>query len=77
MLLAYANGFYASGYGPTGSLIGGMNETKDEGRPGHDDVRPELWVYRGGRTFLEELGSRLGFPDMFERTFRMTGSTSW
>ena len=26
-------------------------------------------MYRGGRTFLEELGSRLGFPDMFERTF--------
>ena len=26
-------------------------------------------MYRGGRTYLEELGSRLGFPDMFERTF--------
>jgi len=38
-------------------------------RRGHDDVRPELWVYRGGRAWLEELGSRLGFPDMFERTF--------
>ena len=38
-------------------------------RRGHDDVRPELWVYRGGRKYLEELGSRLGFPDMFERTF--------
>jgi ribonuclease BN (tRNA processing enzyme) len=38
-------------------------------RRGHDDLRPELWVYRGGRLFLEELGSRLGFPDMFERTF--------
>ena len=38
-------------------------------RRGHGDLRPELWVYRGGKTFLEELGSRLGFPDMFERTF--------
>ena len=38
-------------------------------RRGHDDVRPELWVYRGGRAYLEDLGSRLGFPDMFERTF--------
>jgi ribonuclease BN (tRNA processing enzyme) len=38
-------------------------------RRGHGDEKPELWVYRGGRTFLEELGSRLGFPDMFERTF--------
>jgi ribonuclease BN (tRNA processing enzyme) len=38
-------------------------------RRGHGDERPELWVYRGGRAFLEELGSRLGFPDMFERTF--------
>jgi ribonuclease BN (tRNA processing enzyme) len=40
-------------------------------RRGHDDERPELWVYRGGRKFLEELGSRLGFPDMFERTFTL------
>jgi len=40
-------------------------------RRGHDDLRPELWVYRGGRLFLEELGSRLGFPDMFERTFTL------
>jgi ribonuclease BN (tRNA processing enzyme) len=40
-------------------------------RRGHDDVRPALWVYRGGRAFLEELGSRLGFPDMFERTFTL------
>jgi ribonuclease BN (tRNA processing enzyme) len=38
-------------------------------RRGHDDRRPELWVYRGGRAFLEDLGSRIGFPDMFERTF--------
>ena len=41
-------------------------------RRGHDDIRPELWVYRGGRAFLEELGSRLGFPDMFERTFTLS-----
>ena len=40
-------------------------------RRGHGDLRPELWVYRGGKTFLEELGSRLGFPDMFERTFAL------
>jgi ribonuclease BN (tRNA processing enzyme) len=38
-------------------------------RRGHGDERPELWVYRGGKAYLEELGSRLGFPDMFERTF--------
>ena len=38
-------------------------------RRGKGDDRPALWVYRGGRAFLEELGSRLGFPDMFERTF--------
>ena len=41
-------------------------------RRGHDDERPELWVYRGGRKYLEELGSRLGFPDMFERTFTIS-----
>ena len=40
-------------------------------RRGHGDERPELWVYRGGRKYLEELGSRLGFPDMFERTFTL------
>ncbi len=40
-------------------------------RSGQGDERPELWVYRGGRSFLEELGSRLGFPDMFERAFRL------
>ena len=41
-------------------------------RRDHDDERPELWVYRGGRAFLEKLGSQLGFPDMFERTFALT-----
>jgi ribonuclease BN (tRNA processing enzyme) len=40
-------------------------------RRGQGDERPELWVYRGGRAFLEELGARLGFPDMFERTFEL------
>jgi ribonuclease BN (tRNA processing enzyme) len=33
--------------------------------------RPELWVYAGGRTYLEGLGTRLGFPDMFERQFEV------
>jgi ribonuclease BN (tRNA processing enzyme) len=33
--------------------------------------RPELWVQPGGAEFLTELGSRLGFPDMFERTFEL------
>jgi len=41
-------------------------------RRGQGDERPELWVYRGGRAFLEELGARLGFPDMFERTFEVS-----
>jgi len=41
-------------------------------RRGQGDERPELWVYRGGRAFLEELGARLGFPDMFERTFELS-----
>ena len=31
--------------------------------------RPALWVHAGGREQLEALGSRLGFPDMFERRF--------
>ena len=41
-------------------------------RAGHGDERPALWVYRGGKAFLEELGARLGFPDMFERTFLLS-----
>ncbi|MBI4172813.1 MAG: MBL fold metallo-hydrolase [Actinobacteria bacterium] len=36
---------------------------------GHEAPQPELWVPPGGREHLEELGWRLGFPDMFERTF--------
>jgi ribonuclease BN (tRNA processing enzyme) len=31
--------------------------------------RPGLWVYAGGGEHLQALGARLGFPDMFERTF--------
>jgi ribonuclease BN (tRNA processing enzyme) len=30
---------------------------------------PELWVPAGGRQVLAEIGERLGFADMFERTF--------
>jgi ribonuclease BN (tRNA processing enzyme) len=33
--------------------------------------KPALWVQPGGREFLESLGERLGFPDMFERTFEL------
>ena len=33
--------------------------------------RPALWVQPGGAEFLAELGTRLGFPDMFERTFEL------
>lgn len=38
---------------------------------GHDAPQPELWVPPGGREHLEDLGRRLGFPDMFERTFAL------
>jgi ribonuclease BN (tRNA processing enzyme) len=34
--------------------------------------RPELWVQPGGGEFLTALGGRLGFPDMFERAFRLS-----
>src|SRR5262249_41664438 len=33
--------------------------------------KPALWVQPGGAEFLETLGERLGFPDMFERTFEL------
>ncbi|HXG75932.1 MAG TPA: MBL fold metallo-hydrolase [Gaiellaceae bacterium] len=35
------------------------------------DSQPALWVPPGGRKVLEDIGARLGFPDMFERTFHM------
>ena len=33
--------------------------------------KPALWVQPGGTEFLVALGERLGFPDMFERTFKV------
>jgi ribonuclease BN (tRNA processing enzyme) len=33
--------------------------------------QPLLWVHEGGRKHLEDLGARLGFPDMFERVFEL------
>jgi ribonuclease BN (tRNA processing enzyme) len=36
---------------------------------GRDAPRPELWLLPGGAQHLAGLGTRLGFPDMFERTF--------
>ena len=35
-------------------------------------TKPALWVQPGGAEFLASLGERLGFPDMFERTFELT-----
>jgi ribonuclease BN (tRNA processing enzyme) len=34
--------------------------------------KPALWVQPGGAEFLTDLGTRLGFPDMFERTFELS-----
>jgi ribonuclease BN (tRNA processing enzyme) len=36
---------------------------------GEGPGQPDLWVHHGGRSHLELLGTRLGFPDMFERAF--------
>jgi ribonuclease BN (tRNA processing enzyme) len=33
--------------------------------------KPELWVQPGGTAYLMALGERLGFPDMFDRTFEL------
>jgi ribonuclease BN (tRNA processing enzyme) len=33
--------------------------------------KPELWVQPGGAEYLTALGERLGFPDMFERAFKL------
>jgi ribonuclease BN (tRNA processing enzyme) len=40
--------------------------------PAREEDPPELWVPPGGREELELLGSRLGKPDMFEQTFRLS-----
>ena len=34
--------------------------------------KPDLWVQPGGTAYLTSLGERLGFPDMFERTFHLS-----
>jgi ribonuclease BN (tRNA processing enzyme) len=36
---------------------------------GDEQPKPDLFVPRGGAQLLTDLGSRLGFPDMFERAF--------
>jgi ribonuclease BN (tRNA processing enzyme) len=43
---------------------GSMYRSQEENVP-----KPELWVYEGGRHYLETLGKRLGFPDMLDRAF--------
>jgi ribonuclease BN (tRNA processing enzyme) len=40
--------------------------------PASELATPELWVPPGGRTVLREIGQRLGFPDMFEKAFRIS-----
>jgi ribonuclease BN (tRNA processing enzyme) len=35
------------------------------------ELHPELWIPHTGRKLLEEIGARLGFTDMFERTFHI------
>jgi len=39
--------------------------------PGRDTEPPQLLVPPGGRTWLAEIGTRLGFEDMFENSFRL------
>jgi ribonuclease BN (tRNA processing enzyme) len=34
-------------------------------------ARPALWVFEGGSEYLQKLGGRLGFPDMFDRVFHL------
>jgi ribonuclease BN (tRNA processing enzyme) len=39
--------------------------------PGQSMEPPELWVPPNGISMLEQFGELLGFPDMFERVFRL------
>jgi ribonuclease BN (tRNA processing enzyme) len=38
---------------------------------GRRETHPELWLPPNGGAFLAEIGSHLGFPDMFERAFQV------
>ena len=38
---------------------------------GRQEPRPELWLPPAGAAFLAEIGTHLGFPDMFERAFQV------
>ncbi len=38
---------------------------------GRQRAHPELWLPPAGSAFLAEIGKHLGFPDMFERAFRL------
>jgi len=38
---------------------------------GRESPQPELWVPPGGADHLSALGQRLGFPDMFEKSFAL------
>jgi ribonuclease BN (tRNA processing enzyme) len=40
--------------------------------PASELPAPELWVPPGGRATLRDIGQRLGFPEMFEKAFRMS-----
>jgi ribonuclease BN (tRNA processing enzyme) len=36
---------------------------------GRDQKPPELWLHPGGEALVADIGSRLGFPEMFDETF--------
>ncbi|HVN60552.1 MAG TPA: MBL fold metallo-hydrolase [Gaiellaceae bacterium] len=38
---------------------------------GRDLEPPELWLHPGGMELVAEIGSRLGFPEMFAETFKL------
>lgn len=39
--------------------------------PGEGSTKPELWIPPDGSELLESIGTRLGQPDMFARTFEV------
>jgi ribonuclease BN (tRNA processing enzyme) len=51
-----------------GDLVPWVWGTMYRAQNGHVS-RPAVWVYEGGHEYLQKLGSRLGFPDMFDRVF--------
>jgi ribonuclease BN (tRNA processing enzyme) len=59
-----------------GDLVPWVWGALHRGGRGQEPRTPELWVPNGGKSRLEQFGTLLGFPDMFERVFTLREYTA-